>query len=225
MSQPPGPQGPYQQYPGQNQPPGGGYPGGPGGPGGPGPQPGGGYGPPPGPPPGVDPYGDSGGKKSKLPWILGGVGLLVAAGVAVVLIFVLGGGGASAGSPTELADDVVKAMNERDAEGLAEMGCEGSSAESKEKVQEGLDQLDLSKNPNIPAQVRDLVKDIKISFTRGKVQESGETATADIQTKFDNVPAQLEGQIPAPTLKLQMKDEGGWCATDMGVGGGGPPAP
>lgn len=220
MSQPPGPQGPYQQYPGQGQPQGG-YPAGQQGPQQGGYPPPGSTGPqgppPPGPPPGVDPYGDSGKKKSKLPWILGGVGVLVVIGGVIAAILLLGGGG-GAGSPTDLADDVVKAMNDRDADKLSDLGCEGSSAESKQKVEEGLNQLDLSKNPNIPPQVKELVKDIKISFTRGKVNETGETATADIATKFDNVPEQLKGQIPSPTLKLQMKDDGGWCATDMGVG-------
>lgn len=145
MSQPPGPQGPYPQWPG-GQPPSGGFPqqGGypqPGGwqaqpqqggwaqqpPAGQwGPQ--GPQGPPPGQFPGYDPFGDEDdddGKKSPLPWILGGLGAVVVIGGVILLIILLGGSGAEkGGTARETADAFATRFNERDVAAIKGLLCE-----------------------------------------------------------------------------------------------------
>lgn len=233
MSQPHGPEGPYQQQPGQGgygPPPG--YPqqGQPGYPGQPGPQPGqpgqpgqypqqgpppgqyGQQGPPPGQyPPGYDPFGgQQPQKKSPLPWILGGVGaLVVIGGVVVVLLMTLGGGG---GSPEQVADDFVTAMNDRDVDALLELGCDDNS--SREEGQAALDKLDLANQPGMPPEAQQ----IQVRFERGAVTESGDTANAEVAIKLENVPEQLASMMPTGMSgDLEMKDDGGWCVSDFGA--------
>lgn len=142
VNQPPGPQGPYPQWgqqPGQPQ-PWGQQPGGPQ-PGQWGQQPGQWQQPPQQQPdpelppivpppefPGYDPFDDMSAepKKSKLPWILGGVGVLVVAGVAVLLIVLLGGdSGATKGSSAqETAESFAAAFNDRSVEGIKSLLCD-----------------------------------------------------------------------------------------------------
>lgn len=143
MSQPPGPFGPPGQSGQQGfqgpppGPPNSGFPaaGGPAHPG----QPGGGF---PPPPPGQQPPGQFGGPmpgqqpppypggypppppqgkgKSKLPWILGGVGAVVLIGIAVTLVLVL-----SAGStPRDVADQAVQAIETRNSEISKSLACQ-----------------------------------------------------------------------------------------------------
>src|SRR5690606_10738618 len=146
MTQPPGPQGPYPHYP-QGQLPSGGFPqqpypqqggwpqqqGWPGQPGGWQQQPGGWpdqqqhpYGQP-GQFPGDDPFADEDDKKkSKLPWILGGLGALVVIGGVIVLILVLGSGASKGGTAQETAEAFATAFNDRDADGLKALLCEAN---------------------------------------------------------------------------------------------------
>jgi len=227
MSQPPGPQGPYQPFP-EGQQPGGDYPQ-QGGHQQQGQPPQGGYpqqgqppqGPPPGqygPPGGYDPYGEPGGKKkSPMPWILGGVGALVIIAGVILLIVLLGGGG-GAGSPDELADQVVAGFNERDADGLTELGC-GQDSSDKAQIEEGFEKFDLSKQPGVPEEM----KQVKVRFEKGEVKESGDTATAQLKILFDGVPEQFKNTPPfdgSQSFTLQLADDGGWCVKDLQTPGG-----
>lgn len=137
MSQPPGPEGPYQQQPGQGGygPPQGypqqgpmGYPGQPGQQPGQYPQ----QGPPPGQypppgqpgqyPPGYDPFGgQQPKKKSPLPWILGGVAaLVVIAGAAALFVSLLG---SNTGTAEGTAEAFVVAFNDRDRDEITDLVC------------------------------------------------------------------------------------------------------
>lgn len=140
MTQPPGPQGPYQQYPQDpNQQPGGFGPP-------PGAQQPGGYPQQPGyqqPPPGYQQpqqsyqqgYGEAPQKKSKLPWILGGVGALIVIGGAVLLIVLLGGddgGGGGGGegkgnTPEATANAFASAFNDRNADAVEALLCKSDT--------------------------------------------------------------------------------------------------
>jgi len=136
---PAGPQGPGQPAPGQYGPPPGGPggypppgpggypPPGPGGPGGPGfpPGPGGPGGPfPPGPGgfgPG-GPYGPPPGGRSKTPWIIGGIALVVVAGIAVALVLVMGGSKSSSGAKGAL-DKLLNAAKTHDIKTAQSLTC------------------------------------------------------------------------------------------------------
>jgi hypothetical protein len=160
------PQAGGQQYGGQQQY--GGYPGG-------------GYGQPP--------------KKSPLPWILGGVGVVVIA-VVVVLIITLSGGG-DTGSPKGVAQSAVEAINDKDVDKFKDIAC----AEAKSKIDSSpAGQLGDAKEANI---------DVKA--TLGDVKEDGDTATADVNVE-------VAGQ--SATFQLEIKKDGSdWCLADINVGG------
>lgn len=218
MSQPPGPQGPYNQYPGGGQPPSGGFPqqgppqGGYG-------QPQGGYGPPPGPPPGQfgpggypppggpDPYGGQQ-KKSPLPWILGGVGALVVIGGVVVLLIMLLGGGGDTGSPEAAAQSALDHFEDRDFDGLAAMTC----AAEKENIKK---MGEASQNGGAPTTPEGF--EVKI----GDVKETDDTATAQVNVTKDGK------QVTSINFKLANEsDEWLFCGFDLGgIPGGGAPPP
>jgi hypothetical protein len=67
------------------------------------------------------------GQRSRLPWILGGVGALVLIGGVILLILLLGDGGdgGNKGStPQETAEAFAKAFNDRDTEGIKNLLCQ-----------------------------------------------------------------------------------------------------
>lgn len=217
-SQPPpgGPYDPHQQggYPGapgqppSGPPPGGGYPPQGGGWGRPS---GGGYGQPPGgygQPPGGYPPAQYGGpgfggppKKSALPWLLGGGGV-----VSLALIVVLGGGflwpgwfkgsgsGVDQSDPQSVAKRVATVVTNKDAAGIREIDCDPSSSDTS--VLDGV---------SVHAELK------------GDAEVSGDTATASYALSIhgtadghkvdeDDVPFQA-------TLK---KNDGKWCVDDFG---------
>ena len=175
--QPPYPQQPQGGYPQQQPPQYGQQPYGtpPGG------QP---YGTPPGGmPQGGDPYGQQQygqpgqfgqqppygqpQKKSPMPWILAGVGVVVI-GVAVTLILVLTGGN----SPQSVAETVVKGITDRDAGTIQSVACD------KQEIDDDFDPKDM------PA-------DFKVEL--GEVTETGDTATASVKVTFEG--QTLDGKL------------------------------
>jgi hypothetical protein len=61
-----------------------------------------------------------------------------------------------------------------------------------------------------------------VSYELGDVKTEGESATAQITMKFDNVPAEMKEMLPASIpAEMQLKQDGGdWCITGFGPGGG-----
>ncbi|GGS55993.1 MULTISPECIES: hypothetical protein [Actinokineospora] len=115
------------------------------------------------------PYGQPYGqpqKKSAMPWILAGVGVVVI-GVAVTLILVLTGGN----SAQYVAETVVDGMTARDASAVRSVACDPQEIE---------DSVDTDEFPS----------DLKI--TLGKVTESGDTATALVTATFEGRSIDLE---------------------------------
>ena len=98
-------------------PPGPGYPppgsSGPGGPGGFPPGPGG---------PGYGPYGPPPGRRSKTPWIIGGVAVVAAAAIVVALVLVMGGSKGSSGANGAL-DKLLNAAKSRDIKTAQSLAC------------------------------------------------------------------------------------------------------
>jgi hypothetical protein len=138
-------------------------------------------------------------KKSPMPWILAGAGVVVVA-VVVVLIVTLSGGGGSAdtGSAKGVAQSTVDGINARDINAIKSVACE--SAKSKIDGSAAGD-LEDAKTENV-----------KVTASLGDVKENGDTATADV-----DVTAQGMGSV---TFELQLKKDGGnWCLNDITAAG------
>lgn len=189
-------------YPPQGgQPQQGGFP-----PGGPQPQQAGGFGQP-GQFGQQGPYGQPGGygygpqKKSKLPWILAGGGVIAIA-VVVVLVLALGGGGS--GSPQGVAEDVVDAFNAKDADKLNELACESAKEQAGTVKPSDLEPPEGAEGIQVKAEL-------------GEVKENGSTATADMTISLSGGAAdKLPGGVGDTKLTMELADEDGWCVKDIG---------
>jgi hypothetical protein len=140
-----------------------------------------------------------GGRKSPLPWILIGGGVLVV-GIVVVLIVVLSGGPNSS-DPKSVAQAYVDAVNNKDSSAMANVSCAADKA-----------LLDRAKNApkNQQGQGQGSIPNIKL--TLGDVKTNGDSATATATTN--------QGGTPIP-LKL-VKEGGAWktCNISSGSTGG-----
>lgn len=215
MSQPPGPYGPPNPYPGQGQPPSGGFPHQPGyGP--PQGQPGqfgppqgqpGQFGPPQGPPPGFppgfDPYGGGEQKKSPMPWILGGVGALVVIGGVILLIVLLGGSSGPGSTAEATGQAAAEAISNKDIDGLKALLCD---ADSKMVEQSDSDPIDEVEKKDLSAEFVSATENGNQGQVKLKVTEAGE-GTQD---------------VTLPVVKEQ--DEWRVCFSTM-MGGGTVPPP
>ncbi len=173
--------GPPQQYGQPSQPPYGPPPGQPS------------YGPPPGQPPygpgGFGPYGPPPDARSKMPWILGGIGVVVAAAVAVILVLTLGGGGSKSG-PAAAVGKLFKADLDNDVAAQKALVCDPTS------VSDGSDGLK--------------------SYKVGKSSEKGDSATVAVTATFDGSAG--ENGPSAGTFNLLVvteKREGAWKVCDL----------
>jgi hypothetical protein len=176
--------GPPQQQPGAppfGQPPHGAGPAGFGHPGG--------YGPPP-----------TGGRKTRLPWILGGAGGLLAIVVVVVLIVTLGGGSGGSGgtdSPRGVAQAFVTAVNDRTEPDRA-IYCESFASQAE------------SATPGLPSDL----PEFDVRATLGDVTENGDSATAVVTFEVN-----AAGQTIKGDYKLDIKKENGdWKICGLEVG-------
>ncbi|MBB5954119.1 hypothetical protein FHS29_000689 [Saccharothrix tamanrassetensis] len=243
----PGPQPGYGQQPGGYPPPPPGFPqGGQQQPG---------YGPPPGgfPPPGQpgqpgygqQPYGQPGQfnqpgygqpggfgdpygaprKKSPLPWILAGGGVLVI-GVVVVLLLTLGGGGN--GTAKDAAESFATAMTNKDYAKLSSLTCAEDQKEIDD-LKKAFDPDSISKEieKNLesmpPAmkekakQMQEAAKNIKIVAKVNGVQEKDDThAEADFSIKLEGVPEELKSMLKDDdSNKIPfIKTDNGWVACE-----------
>ncbi|MEU4806857.1 hypothetical protein [Actinosynnema sp. NPDC023587] len=219
-----------QQQPGYGPPPGGFPP--PGQPGQPGP------GQPPYGPPGQfgqpgygqpggfgDPYGAPR-KKSPLPWILAGGGVLVIAVVAVLLL-TLGGGN---GSPKDAADSFAAAMSSQDYDKLRALTCAEDQKEIDD-LKKAFDPESISKEiekslDSLPAELQDKMKsmqeaakNIKLTATVANVTEKDDThAEAEISIKLEGVPDELKELMKGDTTNKVpfVKTDDGWVACEQG---------
>ena len=232
MSQPPGPQGPYQPYPGPGQPPGFGP---------------GGY---PQQAQGWSPYGPQGGppKKSPLPWILGGVGALLVIGGAVTAVILLTGGddedgngpggpggpggtgGAANASTAEgAAQGIVTAINNQDSDGIVALTCEPMKPQMKMMA---LALADPSSIPGLPADLHGKLTSVKVSAALDRVEnESDTSAKAYITMKMDGLPPEAAQYDMKPESTIDfpfMLSNGKWelcdpTASGQPMPGGQPP--
>jgi hypothetical protein len=170
-----------------------------------GPQPGQQFGTPPGgfgQPPG---YGAPPEKKSPLPWILGGVGVLVVIALAIGA-FVLFSGGAG-NDPRAVAQTVVNEMNKLENANANTIEGELCNAQ-KDTFRQEFDQF-----VNTFKEVKEQAGDkFNASFTLGDVKTDGEQGSFDII-----VEASLEGQTNQETITGQLvQEDGNWkvCALE-----------
>lgn len=143
-----------------------------------------------GAPLGQDPYGGRpGGKKSPLPWILAGGGVLVI-GVVVVLIIVLGGDAGS--SPKGTAEELVEVINDRNVDRVKQIACDSTPIKATERL------VQLSQGLSFKASLA------------GDPKEEGDKATGTINVSFSF--QGLQQDVPLP-YQLEKKD-GKWCVAD-----------
>jgi hypothetical protein len=212
---PPGQPGPGQPGPGQPGQPGPGQPGQPG----PGPQagygPGQGYGAQPdqqfgtppggfGQPPGYGPPGPPEQKKSPLPWILGGVGVLVVIALAIGA-FVFFNGGAD-NDPRVVAQTVVDEMNKLENANVNTFEGELCSAQKDTFRQEFNDFVDAFK----------LIKE-QAGDTFSAKFSLGDVRTEDEQGSFDIIfEASVQGQSNKETIQAQLVlEDSNWKVCDL----------
>ncbi|MBW4717675.1 hypothetical protein [Saccharothrix obliqua] len=226
---PPGfPQG-GQPQPGYGPPPGGFQQPGPGQPGQPGQQPP--YGQPGQYPPGYgqpggfgDPYGAPR-KKSPLPWILAGGGILVI-GVVLALVFTLGGGN---GTAKDAADSFATAISNKDYEKLRSLTCAENQKDIddlKKAYDPSAINEDLEKNlDSLPPEfkekakkMQEAAKNIKMVASVKNVTEKDSThAEAEIAIKLEGVPDELKEFIKDDLSNKVpfLKTDDGWVACEQ----------
>jgi len=133
-------------------------------------------------------------KKSNTGLIIGiAVSAVVAIGAFLVLAFWVPGFLTSEG-PKDVAERAVTALNDRDPDATAEVGCGGSSGLTSEKIDEA--------------------NEAKLQFTvSGDATENGSEATVPLEISGESrgIKVQLNGEI---TLK---DEEDGWCVTAMDI--------
>lgn len=167
------------------------------------------YGPPPQgqPPYGMPPagfgqpggYGVPPGKKSPLPWILAGGGVLVV--VAIVAVFLLTlGGGVGGGDARSVAQAYANAINDKKEN--TSLYCDAF----RQKAEDAADDLP----GGMPTEIPEL-PDMTFKASVGEVTESGDTATAKI-----TVDAEFEGQKVSTSHSLELRKESGdWKICDV----------
>jgi hypothetical protein len=159
----------------------GGYPPGPGGPGGPG------FGPYGAPPP-----------RNKTPWIIGGIAVLVVAGIAVALVLTLGGSSDSSGDAKAAVATLLKADVSKDLKTAQNITCDPLHS-----------QINAS-----------FVQDPDKSYTIGKATQNGDTAT--VATTI------VDSENSSHSVVFEVRKQNGtWkvCDVSAGSSGGGSNTP
>lgn len=141
-------------------------------------------------------------KKSPLPWILGGVGLVVVVVIVLVVVSLMGGG--TSGKPEDAAKSIVAMFNSRDYTGLENATC----AKLKSSVDSTVGKFDPAKNPNVPADL----KDLKLNLALNGVTSSSDTsAKASVSLHYENVPAKYQKLIKDMNGSMTLtKEDGSW---------------
>jgi hypothetical protein len=154
-------------------------------------------------------------KKSPLPWILGGVGLVVV--VVIVLVAVSLTGGGTSGTPQDAAKSIVAMFNSRDYTGLENATC----AKLKSSVDSTVSKFDPAKNPNVPADL----KDLKLNLALNGVTSSSDTsAKASVSLHYENVPTKYQKALKDRNGSMTLaKEDGSWkvCGLSTSTTGSG----
>lgn len=138
-------------------------------------------------------------QRHPLPWILGGVGVLVVAAVVVLIVVLTGGTDTS--TPKSTNDAVVKALNDKDLKTLQGLLCRPEVV--PQEINQGL------------ALGKDLV-DVKAS-AKGDPSQNGDSATSTIGLRVSAM-----GQTLQADVRLTLTRRGDtWCVDAMtpNVGG------
>lgn len=147
-------------------------------------------------------------KKSPMPWLLAGGGVLVV-GIAVVLIIVLTGG-ADTSSPQGVAQAAVDAYNDKDVNAIKDVACSATKAE----IDKTLSSAGL--NPS-----GDSSENVEATAELGEVKQDGDNkATAQVKFTVTSVPDDMkeyvkEGQTATQSIGME-KENGDWCLASFG---------
>jgi hypothetical protein len=150
--------------------------------------------------------------KSKLPWILGGVGgLVVIGGIIVTLVLVLGGSNLS--TPEDAGKSFASLLNSQDADGIKAMTCKAKQGEVDKNMASLKDPF--ASVPGVPPEA----KNIKIEWTFLSVDSQTDTkAKIKMQMAMANVPPSLEkilGSRKNDTSTVDfVKEDGDWKMCD-----------
>ncbi|AHH96406.1 hypothetical protein [Kutzneria albida] len=173
--------------------------------------------------PGGYPGGPVPGKKSPLPWILGGVGVLVVVVLIVVFVFVKPFGGGTSGSPEDAAKSIVAMLNKKDNAGIRDVTC----AKLKSDVDNAMNKLDPSKMGG--SQAASEMAGVTASFSvTGTSQTSDTSAKAQVTMHFENVPSKYQSYMKDLNGTMTLaKEDGSWkvCGYSMSKSSGGSTSP
>ncbi|MFC0429709.1 hypothetical protein [Kutzneria buriramensis] len=144
-------------------------------------------------------------KKSPLPWILGGAGLVVV--LIVVLVVVMTRGGGTSSDPKVVAQAYVDAVNNKNPAGMTNLVCSADMAKVNQMA---------TSAPKMPGNIK-----VDMTATLGAVSVNGDKATAQITLNMT-----VNGQkssLPQFPLPLQKNSSGDWqiCGLADAISGGG----
>ncbi|GGM62529.1 hypothetical protein GCM10012275_36560 [Longimycelium tulufanense] len=141
-------------------------------------------------------------KKSPLPWILGGVGVLVI-GAIVLVIALFGASGGGGSDPRQVAEAFVSSVNNKKPmdDGMV---CDSYKARVKQMT-EGSKNLPDGISPEDKKRFEDSMKNMSMKASLGSVTTSGDTAKAEVNTELD----MGMGKPFQTKLTLDIKKESG----------------
>jgi hypothetical protein len=123
---------------------------------------------------------------------------VVVIGVVVVLILVLTGG-SDTSSPQGIADSIVKAINDKDANAAKGLYCDAGSVGKSGGVD-----------------ISDIPKDYKVSAKAGKTDEKGDTGSVQVFITLTQA-----GKTQDVTINFNIKKKDSkWCISGASLGGG-----
>ena len=141
-----------------------------------------------------------------MPWILGGIGVLVVIALAIGAFLAFGGSG---GDPQEVAQAVVDEMNKLENADAAKLESLTCSAE-KDTIRASLDEL----NAGFKEIKEEAGDDFSAKFILGDVRTDGDTGTFDL-----TVEASFQGETSSESFTGQLlREDGDWKVCDLGSG-------
>jgi len=129
--------------------------------------------------------------------------------IAVVLVFVLHGGG----DPKSVAQSFAAAFNNRDTNALKATLC----AKDADSAAEAMQLSDLSAIPDVPDEVKNQLKKVTVKMAITDVTQTDDNnAKATVSLSLENVPPQLQGRAQEMTKAVGneplplVKEGGAW---------------
>ncbi|WP_106191203.1 hypothetical protein [Umezawaea tangerina] len=133
-------------------------------------------------------------------WVFAGVGVLVVAAIVVVVVTMTGG--SAKGTADQLAAELNKGKD-ANVSTIQSFTCK----KDRDKA------ADIKVND--PGSQGEEFKDVKVTFTVGEVAETGDSATAKLSLKVENVPDKYKDFIKDDSVTLKMiKEDGDWKICD-----------